>query len=198
MLRKMTIALMIVGSGVIPVAARAADRVPPKAESAKEAVKDAAETATTEVSDSWITLKTKMALLAEERVSSRDVSVTTEKGVISLRGKVESNQARQVAEEVARKIDGVKKVNNQLQVVPQAARKAVDRKDDQIAKDVEKRINDDSRLKDADISVRADKGIVTLTGKAPSLESSFRASDVAHQVPGVRAVRNEVKLERKG
>ena len=74
----------------------------------------------------------------------------------------------------------------------------VDRKDDQIVRDVEKRIKGDPRLEQADIEIRSDNGIVTLTGKAPSLPTSVRASEVASQVPGVRAVRNELSLEQKG
>jgi len=74
----------------------------------------------------------------------------------------------------------------------------VDRQDDHIVKDVEKGIKNDARLKKATIEGRADKGGVTLTGKAWSLETSVRASEVARRVPGVRAVRNEVNLERKG
>jgi len=105
---------------------------------------------------------------------------------------------QKAAEEIALNIKGQKKVVNHLTVVPKADRKVVDRQDDQIVKDVEKGIKNDARLKEADIDVRADKGIVTLTGKAPSLETSVHASEVARRVPGVRAVRNEVKLERKG
>ena len=199
MLRRTTIAVMIVGLGVVPVAARAEDKpAPSKTESVKKAVKDTSDTASIEMSDSWMTLKTKMALLADERVSSLDVSVKTQKGVITLRGKVENEGARHAAEEIALNIKGQKKVINQLTVVPKAARKVVDRQDDQIVKDVEKGIKNDARLKKATIDVRADKGIVTLTGKAPSLETSVRASEVARRVPGVRAVRNEVKLEPKG
>jgi len=199
MLRRTTIAVMIVGLGVVPVAARAEDKpAPSKTESVKKAVKDTSDTASIEMSDSWMTLKTKMALLADERVSSLDVSVKTQKGVITLRGKVENEGARHAAEEIALNIKGQKKVVNQLTVVPKAARKVVDRQDDQIVKDVEKGIKNDARLKKATIDVRADKGIVTLTGKAPSLETSVRASEVARRVPGVRAVRNEVKLEPKG
>jgi len=199
MLRRTTIAVMIVGLGVVPVAALAADEpAPSKTESVKKAVKDTSDTASIEMSDSWMTLKTKLALLADERVSSGDVSVKTQKGVITLRGKVENEGARHAAEEIALNIKGQKKVVNQLTVVPKAARKVVDRQDDQIVKDVEKGIKNDARLKKANIDVRADKGIVTLTGKAPSLETSVRASEVARRVPGVRAVRNEVKLEPKG
>jgi hyperosmotically inducible protein len=197
MLRRTTIAVMIVGLGVVPVAARAEDKpAPSKTESVKKAVKDTSDTASIEMSDSWITLKTKLALLADERVSSLDVSVKTQKGVITLRGKVENEAARQAAEEIALNIKGQKKVVNQLTVVPKAARKVVDRQDDQIVKDVEKGIKNDARLKKATIDVRADKGIVTLTGKAPSLETSVRASEVTRRVPGVRAVRNEVKIEK--
>ena len=197
MLRRTTIAVMIVGLGVVPVAARAEDKpAPSKTESVKKAVKDTSDTASIEMSDSWITLKTKLALLADERVSSLDVSVKTQKGVITLRGKVENEAARQAAEEIALNIKGQKKVVNQLTVVPKAARKVVDRQDAEIVKDVEKGIKNDARLKKATIDVRADKGIVTLTGKAPSLETSVRASEVTRRVPGVRAVRNEVKIEK--
>jgi len=161
---------------------------------AEGTVKDAGKTATREVTDSWLTLKTKLALLADERVSSNDVSVKTVKGVITLHGKVPSADEQKAAEEIALKIEGQKKVVNQLTVVPTAQRKMVDRQDAQIVTDVKQAIKKDASLKKADIDVRAEKGIVTLTGKAPSLETSVRASAVARWVPGVRAVRNELAL----
>jgi hyperosmotically inducible protein len=162
--------------------------------SAERTVKNAGKTTTREVTDSWLTLKTKLALLADERVSSADVHVTTQRGVITLRGKVASEAEQQAAGEIARTIEGAREVSNQLTVVPQAERKAVDRQDDQIVKDVKRGIKNDARLKKARIHVRADEGIVTLTGKAPSLAASVRASEVARRVPGVRAVRNELAL----
>jgi len=160
--------------------------------SAEGTVKDAGKTVTREVTDSWLTLKTKLALLADERVSSNEVSVKTVKGVITLHGKVASAEEQQAAEEIAQTIEGQKQVVNQLTVVPAAQRKMVDRQDDQIVTDVTQRITKDARLKKTDIDVRAEKGIVTLTGQAPSLETSVRASEVARRVSGVRAVRNEL------
>jgi hyperosmotically inducible periplasmic protein len=157
-------------------------------------VKDAGKTATREVTDSWLTLQTKLALFADERVSSGDVHVTTQRSVITLRGKVDSVAEQQAAEEIARTIEGARDVSNQLTVVPQAERKAVDREDQQIVKDVKRGIKKDAHLKHARIHVRSDEGIVTLTGKAPSLETSVRASEVARRVSGVRAVRNELAL----
>ncbi len=130
-------------------------------------------------------------------MSSTDVHVTTHRGVIVLTGKVGSEEARQAAEVNAAKIDGAKKVENHLVVVPKAARKAVDREDDQIVKEVEGRIKKDPNLKEADIEVHVDNGIVTLTGKAPSLTTSARASEMAYKVSGVRAVHNELDVEEQ-
>lgn len=184
MARGMMIALLMVSLGMLAASGLAA----------QGAVKDTGTTATGEVTDSWLTLKTKLALLGDERVSSNDVSVKTVKGVITLHGKVASAAEQHAAEEIALSIEGQKKVVNQLTVVPTAQRKMVDRQDDQIVTDVKKAIKNDTRLKKADIDVRAEKGIVTLTGKAPSLETSVRASETARRVSGVRAVRNELAL----
>ena len=150
------------------------------------------------VTDSWLTLKTKLALLGDERVSSNDVSVTTVQGVITLRGKVASAAEQQAAEDVARTIEGQTKVVNQLTVVPAAARTRVDRQDDQLVTDVEQALTQDARLKTTAIDVRAETGLVTLTGQAPSLETSVRASETARRVAGVRAVRNELVVPAPG
>jgi hyperosmotically inducible protein len=157
-------------------------------------VKHAGETTTREVTDSWLTLQTKLALLADERVRSADVHVTTQEGVIKLRGKVDSEAEQQAAGEIAGTIEGVREVSNQLTVGPQPHRTAVDRQDHQIVKDVKAELKSDGRLRRARIQVRADEGIVTLTGTAPSLETSVRASEAARRVSGVRAVRNELTL----
>ncbi len=68
------------------------------------------------VSDSWITTKTKAALLADKNASAKNVHVTTKNGIVSLNGKVKSEDAKQAAENDARNIDGVKDVVNNLVV----------------------------------------------------------------------------------
>ena len=136
-----------------------------------------------------------MALLADDKVSSTDVHVTTREGVVTLTGKVEIEDAKQAAEADAKKIDGAQKVVNHLVVVPQSAQKAVQRKDEQIVKDVENRLKTHPTLKQASIDVHADNGIVTLTGDAPSAQASLHASEMARKVSGVRAVHNELTVQ---
>jgi osmotically-inducible protein OsmY len=214
MLRRMTmtVALVIVGTlsaGVLHAADQtsqapytgkqesATEKMERAADAAVEKTKSAAQAASKELSDSWITLKTKLSLFADERVSATDVHVTTRQGVIVLTGKVGSEDARLAAEETAAKIDGAKKVENHVVVVPKTAQKTVDRNDDQIVKDVEGRITKDPSLSKADITVHADRGIVTLTGNAPTLSTNVRASEVAYGVSGVRAVHNELNVEER-
>jgi len=65
------------------------------------------------------------------------ISVDTAKGVVHLRGKVDSAEAKSAAGDVAKAVEGVKSVKNDLQVVTPAARQAVDANDKDIAKAVE-------------------------------------------------------------
>lgn len=148
----------------------------------------------TMVSDTWITSKTKISLFADERVKGTQVSVDTTKGVVHLRGKVDSAEAKSAANDIAQGVEGVKSVKNDLQVVAPTARKAVDASDSDIAKAVGTRLAKDTQLKKVD--VRTDAGVVTLTGQVPTIGASAKASEMARGVPGVRSVKNELTFTR--
>jgi len=155
--------------------------------------KSTTESMKTAVSDSWITAKTKIALFADSRAPGAAVNIDTKKGMVYLRGKVATDAEKQAAEEIARGIEGVQAVRNELQVVPGAVKKVVEIKDDEITKQVKNRFKADPKLKSLD--VRTDNGVVTLQGKLPSITDSARASQMAREVPGVRAVRNDTSYD---
>jgi hyperosmotically inducible protein len=173
-----------------PLTAGAADT----ADKAKEQAQTTTQEAKTMVTDSWVTSKTKISLFADERVKGTQVSVDTTKGVVHLRGKVDSAEAKSAAGEIAKGIDGVKSVKNDLQVVAPTARKAVDANDKDIAKAVESRMSKDANLKKVD--VRTDGGVVTLTGEVPSIMVAAKASEQARMVPGVKSVKNELTVRQ--
>jgi hyperosmotically inducible periplasmic protein len=158
-----------------------------------QTAKGATHDATTAISDSWLTAKTKIALFADERVKGGQVSVETVDGTVALRGKVDSDDAKAAAGSVAKAVDGVKGVKNDLQVVPPGDRTAVDISDKDITRQVEDRVSNDARLKKVD--VRTDGGVVMLTGTVGSIGASAHASEVARGVPGVRSVKNELTYE---
>jgi hyperosmotically inducible protein len=159
-----------------------------------QTTKSTTETAKVAVSDSWITSKTKIALFADERVKTTQVSVDTKNGVVHLRGKVDSGEAKAAAAEIATGIEGAKSVKNDLQVVSPTVRKAVDANDKDIAKAVESRMSKDANLKKLD--VRTDGGVVTLTGEVPSIMVAAKASEQARMVPGVKSVKNELTVRQ--
>jgi osmotically-inducible protein OsmY len=65
------------------------------------------------------TAKVKKAIYSEPSLKVMDISVSTEDGVVELNGSVKSRAERAKAGQVAAKVEGVKKVNNQLKVVSQ-------------------------------------------------------------------------------
>jgi len=168
-----------------------------KMEEAKDKAKTMTQDAKTTVSDSWITSKTKIALFADERVKGTQISVDTMKGgVVHLRGKVDSPEAKAAAAEIAKGIEGVQSVKNDLQVVAPSNRKMVDAKDEDITKAVENRFSRDAQLKKVD--VRIDAGVVTLTGEVPSITAAAKASEVARNEAGVKWVKNELTVRQAG
>ena len=165
-----------------------------QAQTTKDKAKSTTEDAKTAATDSWITSKTKIALFADQRVKGTQVSVDTKDGVVHLRGKVDSDEAKQAAAEVAKGVEHAKSVKNDLQVVPPAARKAVDANDKDIDKAVESRLAKDAQLKKVD--VRTDGGVVTLTGEVSSITAAAKASEMARHVPGVKSAKNELTVRQ--
>lgn len=68
------------------------------------------------VDDAWITAKVKALLLKDEGVKGLDVNVETHKGMVQLAGWVNSPAQIAQAETIARSVEGVKGVSNELQV----------------------------------------------------------------------------------
>lgn len=66
------------------------------------------------IDDVTIGTKLKAALVADPELSALKINVDTTQGAVRLRGEVKSMALRRKAEELARKIEGVKSVDNQL------------------------------------------------------------------------------------
>jgi osmotically-inducible protein OsmY len=68
------------------------------------------------IDDTWVTTKIQSKFFLDDLVKGRRVDVTTQSGVVTLSGEVQSNEAKQRAEALARQTEGVTKVQNQLTV----------------------------------------------------------------------------------
>ena len=68
------------------------------------------------IDDSAITAKVKAALAGDPRTKAHQVNVETREGKVQLSGFVDSSEAKSTAEELARSVDNVKSVDNELDV----------------------------------------------------------------------------------
>jgi hyperosmotically inducible protein len=151
----------------------------------------------TPINDTWMTAKTKIALFADPRIKGSEINVETSQGMVMIRGKVDSDAAKQAAEGIAKGIDGVKSVKNDLQVIAPSKREAIDDKDEAITTRVNEQIAKDSYLRGAGIHTQTNAGVVSLTGEVSNLMTSAQASWTAWQVPGVKSVKNDLTVKEK-
>lgn len=153
------------------------------------------EMASSGASDTWITSKVKVRLMAEPGLSPFAINVDTRNGVVTLFGAVGSEQTRLAAEREVKKVAGVKEVENELQVVPDVAAKRVDAQDDQLVETVEMRLEAREALRDAHIDVEVTNGVVRLTGTTASFPDKLTALTVARSTEGVRSVVDGLRIE---
>lgn len=147
-------------------------------------------------SDTWLTAKTKLALVADERITGRQMTVETQNGIITLGGTVDSDEAKTAAEEAAKSVEGWKDVKNNLRVTTPSQERS-DEKDSAISQRVNAALKREAKLKKAEIAVQTEDGVVTLTGASPDLLTSAHAAWTAWNAKGVRVVRNELTMKSK-
>jgi hyperosmotically inducible protein len=142
-------------------------------------------------SDIWITSAAKMRLLTDSRTPALDINVETKAGVVTLFGIVPSQEAKTAAAADARKVSGVKRVVNELQVVPSAEQAAVKARDEDIESEVKKAF-EKSDFKDIRVEVK--NGVVRLTGTVPTGTRRLEAAVLARSIKGVRAIKDDLRL----
>lgn len=145
--------------------------------------------------DIYITSATKMRLMADEKTPALDINVDTRDGVVTLFGIVPSEEAKRAAEADARQVSGVRQVRNDLQVVPKAQQERVEARDEDVQKQVEQRLQQRQDLAGADVDVEVKNGVARLTGKVTSEDQRLAAAVAARSTPGVRAVKDELRIE---
>lgn len=150
--------------------------------------------AAADTGDSWITAKTKIALMTAEDVGGLAIDVDTYDSVVTLHGKVTTAQEKTRANELAKSVAGVKDVRNLLQVVPEADRETVKVGDAQLKERVSTVLERDAALDDSSIKIASvNKGVVLLSGEAKTISDHLRAIEDARAVQGVQRVASEIK-----
>lgn len=82
----------------------------------KDDTQEEKRTMTVAVKDAALTAQVKMALAVKRGVAATEINVDTDEGVVTLHGQVGTEAERQLAVMVARNVDGVKDVVNDIKV----------------------------------------------------------------------------------
>ena len=117
---KQVIDKLVVTPGDRPATADIRDKVaatlPRDKEQAKAQAKTAAQRVGKEISDTWITTQVQAMYFLDREVKGMQINVTTNAGVVTLAGSVESEAVRQKALADAKSVEGVKQVVDKLSV----------------------------------------------------------------------------------
>jgi hyperosmotically inducible periplasmic protein len=150
-------------------------------------------------SDGWIGMQVKAALFFNRNVSAVNTEVDVTDGVVTLKGKANSQAQKDLSGEYAKDIDGVKSVKNQMTIEP------TEKKPDE---------GKDNMIDDASITaqvkvaylthhstsafktgVTVNNGVVTLSGTAVSEAAKDMATKVAQDIKGVTKVINNMNVK---
>jgi hyperosmotically inducible protein len=150
-------------------------------------------TAGEHIDDAVITAHVKTALIGDARTKAHQVDVETFKGAVQLNGFVDSAEAKAAAGSLAKNVEGVESVKNNLQIgADRTAGRAVD--DKGITAKVRAALIDDPRTKSHQIEVTTNDGRVQLGGFVDTAASKAAAEQLATNVAGVTKVTNKLQV----
>ena len=170
-----------------------------------------------QVDDAMLTARIKARMTADGRISPSRVDVDTLNGDVTLRGEVPTQEEKDAAQEVARKVEGVRGVSNQIIVNPAVAgtgipsgqemKRQAEKKVSEVEQGVKKEAEDafllgeiKARLAAAgygDVTVSVDRGVVTLKGEASRDKDRIAVEAIVEKVNGVEKVDNQLTVKRQ-
>lgn len=143
--------------------------------------------------DSAITAKVKAALVDNDSIKSTDISVKTDKKVVTLSGFVQSQSQAEAAVAAAKAVEGVSSVSDKLHVrdSKESSMKGY-AGDTATTSEVKAKLLADDIVPSRNVKVETTDGIVQLSGTVKSQAQSDRAESIAKAVDGVKSVKNDL------
>jgi osmotically-inducible protein OsmY len=130
----------------------------------------------------------------EPILNASQIGVSVKDGVVTLSGTVDSYSKKIAAERSAKKIDGVKAIAEDVEVVLPGSGK---RNDTDIADAVINALKWHSAVREHKISVKVESGIVTLEGEVDWEFQKKSAKMMVENLIGVTGIINNIKIKQK-
>ncbi len=147
-----------------------------------------------QVDDAALLTSVKSALAAESAETAADVNVDVNRGEVKLSGFVDNANDKSRAAEVARGVEGVKSVQNDIAIgESSSAGEVID--DSVLTAKVKTALIASPDTKAHQINVETKDGVVQLSGFVDSNSARSAATSVAKSVTGVKDVKNELSVK---
>ena len=136
-----------------------------------------------------------------DQAGLNDVSVSQDrdKSVVTLSGKVATDDDKARAESIARSIAGTEVVSNEIGVRPNGDESTAKKVDSDLDSGIDKNLEAmlvQHRMK-RDVRYDVNNGVVTLKGDVPSQAQRSSVQKLAEQVPNVKQVVNELEVKHQ-
>jgi hyperosmotically inducible periplasmic protein len=138
--------------------------------------------------------------LKNSNLSAVSVSQDQDKGVMTLKGNVDSQDLKSQAENIAKQAAPDYTVANEIGVRPPGASEAgsvASNLDNAIEDNYKAMIKSHASLNDQSISADAKNGTLVLKGTVKTTKQKKEAEDLAKKVPNVQQVVNEIEVNPK-
>lgn len=146
--------------------------------------------------DTATTARVKAAFGLSKRVSAYDINVSTANAVVTLTGRAPSEDIKSLAAEIARDTEGVKEVENQIEVNPSAqpTSESVRVEDLEIRSAILESFTRSPELGGKTIDVKVENRLVTLAGNVETTAQKNGAEQAARAIDTVAGVTNNLTV----
>jgi hyperosmotically inducible protein len=145
------------------------------------------------IDDHSLQLRADHALNQNPDYKFEDISIVTFKGTIQLNGFVDTPEQRTKAGDIAKQVQGVRSVENNVIVENNGQRTAGQSVDDKaLATRVRDSLHNNPEYKFDDVGVAVYKGTVQLSGFVDTTDQKTKAGGLAKQIPGADNVQNNI------
>jgi osmotically-inducible protein OsmY len=142
-------------------------------------------------------MKVKSALLFHRSTSGIKTDVSVKDGIVTLRGSASSEAQKELAEEYAKDIEGIKSVENEMTVSAEPPTRTVGEVIDDAS--ITAQINATLLMHRSTSALQTDvntrDGVVTLEGKAENKAEMDLATKLASDINGVKKVMNKMEIK---
>jgi len=150
-----------------------------------------------EKSDAWIEFKVKSALLYHRNVSGTKTDVSVKDGIVTLYGTASSQAQKELTEEYAKDIEGVKDVKNELKVSTTPPTRSMSEvvDDASVTAQVKTTLLTHRSTSGLKTKVTTRDGVVMLSGEAKNRAEKDLVTKLASDIHGVKSVVNDMEVK---